>query len=183
MTLSDQQVTIEEKPEWQKVVMPAERNWLLFLIYTILMLVWTGMFGIILAGLLSNPFNFEVRALFIWVWRILLLLWLAVWVWFARRWLWRYWQYYAASREILFINAQEFIVRRPVSLLGVTDVYDMKHVTPLRYDAEEKAIAFEYGVRPVRFGRALAPTAAQDLVERLNRRHFAVDDEEPFMTA
>lgn len=178
MRLGEGRVTLEERPEWQKIVMPAERNWLLFGLYTVLLVIWSGMFIVILVGLFSNQFDFEIRALFVWVWRILMLLWLFIWIWFARRWLWRYWQYYAAAREILFINPEELIIRRPVSLLGVTDVYDMKHVKPFVYNADEKAISFEYGVRPIHFGRGLTPTEAQELTSLLNHRYFPDAGEE-----
>ena len=61
---------------------------------------------------------------------VLVILMLLVWLWFGRRFIWRWWQYHMANREILFINKEVLIVRRPVSILGLTDAYDMNHLSP-----------------------------------------------------
>lgn len=177
MRLGDGRITLEEQENWQKVVMPAEKKPPLFILYTILMLIWLIMFGFMVVGLFS-PFGGEAAPIFQFVWRALLVLWLGIWIWFARKWLWRYWQYYAANRELLFINPETFIIRRPVSILGVTDAYDMKHITPLAYDGQEKAVGFDYGSHPIRFGRGLTAREAGDLIAILNHRYFPQHDEE-----
>ena len=178
MRLGDSDITVEESDRWQKFVMPADRNpWALGL-YSVLMIVWLGMLVVIIAGLLGPFGPTEIRALFVVVWRLLLILWLIVWIWFARRWLWRTWQYYAASREILFVNEEELIVRRPVSLLGVTNVYDMAHVSPLAWNETEAALSFGYGTQPVFFGRGLDRESASELASLINHRYLSHVEEE-----
>ncbi len=164
-------IKIEELEEWQKFVMPAKRNWGLFLFYSIAMIVWLGMLIYIFFGLF-RPFEIDRPFIFRLVWRLLLAGWLIVWYLFARRFLWRFWQYYAASREVLLLNKEEFIIRRPLSLLGITDVYDMQHINSVRYDAEKMAIAFQYGVRPIHFGEALTAQEGNALVAAINHRYF-----------
>ncbi len=172
MQLNNGPIVIEEQESWQKVTLPAERSPWLFALYSLLMLVWLVMTGFIVVGLFSRFGFAEARPIFVAVWRILLVIWLVVWLWFGRRWIWRTWQYYAASREILFINRDTLIVRRPVSILGVTDAYDMQHISPFFLDAEAPAVGFTYGTLPIRFGRGLTAGEARSLANVLNHRYF-----------
>ena len=172
-------IIIEESESWQKFVMPAKRNWGMFLFYSAAMLVWAGMMIYIFIGLfrpfpITRPFSSNL------VWRLILIGWLLVWYFFARRYLWRIWQYYAATREILLINEDEFIIRRPVSLLGITDVYDMKHIQTVEYDADKQTSNFHYGVRRIPFGKALTAAEGQALVATLNHRYFPDSEDEQF---
>ncbi|MBE2221575.1 MAG: hypothetical protein IAF02_08555, partial [Anaerolineae bacterium] len=33
-------ITLEDQPEWLKVVMPVKRNWLLFIVFSVALVVW-----------------------------------------------------------------------------------------------------------------------------------------------
>jgi len=181
MQLDDGRIAIEEKPEWQKIVYPAERNWLALVVYSILLLIWLGMAGFMLVSLFG-PFGVEgIGTTFIVAWRLLLIFWLGVWIWFAHRWLWRYWQYYAASREILFLNNEELILRRPVSLLGITDVYDRQHISHIAIEPRQKGLTFAYGTRTILFGLGLTPAERGELAAMINLRyfpHYEAEDED-----
>ncbi|MCZ7671129.1 MAG: hypothetical protein M5U34_30285 [Chloroflexi bacterium] len=60
---------------------------------------------------------------------IILLIWVAIWLWLGKL-VWQRWQYYAAGREIMFINKDRLILRRPVTIWGLTDAFDMAYVQP-----------------------------------------------------
>lgn len=83
-----------------------------------------------------------------------------------------------ADREILFINREELVVRRPVSILGLTDAYDMQYVEPFGYDEQFNGMAFKYGSRFVLVGLGLTRPEADSLMTLLNRRFFPDDDDE-----
>jgi hypothetical protein len=108
---------------------------------------------------------------------VILLIWLLIWFWFGR-FLWTRWQYHAANRELLFIEPEQFIIRRPVSVLGLTWVYDIGHIERMYYSEQHRCPAFDYAYQHVYFGRSLARDQAEDLITQLNRRYFPVDDEE-----
>ena len=177
---NSENITIEEEEQWQKIVMPAEKNTGLFIFYTFCLVLWVVMMGLMIYGLFQ-PFPIERPFVSNLVFRLLLLAWMGVWYWFARRFLWGFWQYYAANREILFINKEEFIVRRPVSLLGVTNVYDMKHIEAVYFDDKQKNPTMQYGVQPVKFGQALSPKEGVELISMLMHRHFPhLEEDEEF---
>jgi hypothetical protein len=89
-----------------------------------------------------------------------------------------HWGYHTASREILFINKQQLILRRPVSILGPTDAYDMEHVNPFYNDEKTASPAFRYGSHEVLFGQALSESAARQLVKTLNKLYFPAHQQE-----
>ncbi|MCZ7671130.1 MAG: hypothetical protein M5U34_30290 [Chloroflexi bacterium] len=39
------QITLEDQPEWLKIVMPIRRNWLLLLLFSAALLVWLLFLG------------------------------------------------------------------------------------------------------------------------------------------
>jgi hypothetical protein len=160
-------ITFEEKPEWLKMTLPERRNWLSLFTFSAALLAWVGMLGWIVYFLATE------RAIHF-VLFLLLLLWLAVWLWFGR-FLWTRWQYYAADREILFINAEQLIVRRPVSILGITDNYDMRYVSSFYYSDKHNCPAFDYAFQHVYFGHHLTADEAQLLIAELNGRYFPDD--------
>jgi hypothetical protein len=177
MQIANTNIIIEETPQWQKIVLPAERNWYLLAFYSVAMLIWLAMLGIVVVGLFQ-PLGIERPFISGLVWKVVLVFWLVVWLFFARRWLWRNWQYYAAGREILFVNPEEFVVRRPVSVFGITNVYDMSHIDHVYLDPEEGSPSFQYGVRPVHFARGVVENGAQELVSLLNHRYFPQEDDD-----
>jgi hypothetical protein len=173
-----EEVTFEETAERLKVVLPARRQWPFLLIYSALMLTWVAV-TVWMLVLLFRTSRSSMSTLYLVVWAIILLIWSYLWYRLGR-YVWRWWQYYAADREILFVNPSLLIVRRPFSLLGVTDAYTMEHVSPFYYSEKYGAIAFDYGSRGAQFGQSLDRPAAQLLVHALNRRFFphGLEDED-----
>lgn len=164
-------VEYEDSAERVRVVMPVERHPLFLAVYTILFLVWIGVTFWMLIGIFDTP----IRALplgFSVVWVVILLIWAYVWYRLGRH-VWRWWQYHAASREILYVYDDLLVVRRPLSIFGVTDGYDMEHVGQFYYSDEHKAVTFSYGSRGGFFGHALPPADARRLIALLNRRFFS----------
>jgi hypothetical protein len=115
-------VTFEESNGRLKVVIPVRFTWWLFGLYTFGLIVWLAMLVAVLIYLLRGLSSSFVLTL-------ILILWLIVWFWFGR-FLSGRWQFHAANREILFIDDEQLILRRPVSIFGLTDSYDIHHVSP-----------------------------------------------------
>jgi hypothetical protein len=157
-------ILYEQRPEWLKVTLPGQRNSALFALYSLLLIIWAAALVIVVGYVLREPG-------FGWVNIALVLLWALLWLWFGRS-LWRAWQYHAATRELLFINREQLIVRRPVSILGPTQSYDMAHVTPFYFSPKHGCPAFDYAFQHVYFGQGLPATIGQELVVELNRRFF-----------
>ena len=168
-------IEFEENDERLKIVLPVKRNWILFGIYSVVMLVCLGL---MVAGLIFTArmaFSGERFAI---VFTIMLLLLLAILFYFMR-FVWHQWQFYAAPREILFINKEMLIVRRPVSILGITDAYDMQYVQPLHYDTKYNGVSFHYGSQPRLFALGLAESQVAEMVAFVNGRFFpAYDDDD-----
>jgi hypothetical protein len=169
MSRENSRIELEKSPERLKVVLPVSRNWLLFSLFSICLLVWIAMLVGIVTAMLRERYGFVLT--------VMLLVWLAVWLWFGRV-LWRRWQYYAAGREILFVNEEQLIVRRPVSILGPTDAYDMSHVSPFYLSEKYHCPVFDYGYQHVYFGHSLDAEQAEELIAVLNSSYFpgAADD-------
>lgn len=167
---AEQDIIFEENPERLKVTIPVKVNWLLFSLHTLALAIWLAMVGLIVIYLfrgLSNSF----------VLTVLILLWTLLWLWFGR-FLWNRWQYYAANREILFIDEEQLIVRRPMSILGITNAYDFKHVSPFYYSDKHNCVAFDYAYAHVYFGHSLDETAAKSFIAAINGRYFPEDEDE-----
>ncbi|MBX7252634.1 MAG: DUF2244 domain-containing protein [Candidatus Promineofilum sp.] len=161
-------VRFEQSPQRLKVVMPTRRNWPLLAIYSILEITWAVMLIGGLVFLFRVAFSGERYAF---VFAIMLLVLLLILFRFGR-FLSRQWANYAANREILFINREELILRRPISLAGNTDFYDMQHVTPFYLSEKPAALAFDYGYRHVYLGEGLRPEARASLRQFLNSAYF-----------
>ncbi|NLF63802.1 MAG: hypothetical protein GX579_04305 [Chloroflexi bacterium] len=171
-------VTFEETPERLKVVLPVRRQWPYLLVYSVLMLTWLGA-TVWMLTLLFGVSRGDMSVRFLIVWVIILLIWAYLWYRLGS-FVWRWWQYFAATREILLVSPATLIVRRPLSLLGVTDAYAMEHVSPFYYSEKNGAVAFDYGSRGGLFGLGLERPAAQELIAALNRRFFphALDEDD-----
>jgi hypothetical protein len=168
----------QEAEERLKITLPIERdwqNWLFLVLLTASLIVWVAMIIIILSFLFRDVLPNRERYTF--VLTVMLLVWLLLWYYLGRT-VWNRWQYHAANREILFINDAVLIVRRPVSILGVTDAYDMQHVNPFYYSEEHECPAFTYGSQRIYFGQHLAEKEARALISVLNRRFFPYHDED-----
>ena len=170
MDSRESQVQYIENEERLKLVIPIQVNWLLVILYTASILIWLGMFALVLVYLIRGLSSS-------WVLTAILLFWLLVWLGFGR-FLWTRWQYHVATREILYIEKDQIIVRRPVSLLGLTTSYDMGHVSPFYYSEKHSCPAFDYAYLHVYFGRGLTEDQTKELIAELNSRYFPDDEEE-----
>jgi hypothetical protein len=170
-------VHFEQTQDRVKVVLPTQRRPLWLLTYSVLLLVWVVclIWGIIFI-VRDVAFSGERFAI---VFTIMMLIWLYIWYRLGRI-LWQGWQQYAARREILFIEGDRLIIRKPVSTLGITDAYDIGYVSPFYYSEEESCPGFEYGSRRIYFGRGLDESSAQLLVKTLNDICFDYDDDEDY---
>ena len=146
------------------MTLPSPVNWPVFGLHTLALITWLLMLAAVLAYLLRGLSSSFVLT-------IILLIWMVIWLWFGR-FLWSRWQYHAANREILFINDQQLVVRRPVSVLGLTWVYDISHVSGLYYSEQHGCPAFDYAYQHVYFGNELDEEQARFVVKELNRRIF-----------
>ena len=157
-------ILIEEDDQRLKLILPSRVSWPAFALHTLALIVWMAMLVAVLVYLargLSSTF----------VLTVILLGWILIWLWFGR-FLWNRWQYHAANREILFINEDQLIIRRPVSILGLTWAYDMNHVSGLYFSEQHRCPAFDYAYLHVYFGRMLDEGQARFIVDELNRRYF-----------
>jgi hypothetical protein len=161
-------VRFEQSPQRLKIVLPVRRHWVFFGIYTILEIVWVAMLVGGLIFLARIAFSGERYAF---VFSIMLVVLLLILFRFGR-FLSRQWATYATNREILFINREELIVRRPISMWGNTDTYDMQHVTPFYLSDKPSALAFDYGYRRVYVGEGLRPESRAALRQFLNDVYF-----------
>jgi hypothetical protein len=164
----------EQSPQRLKIVLPVRRDWVLFAIYSILEVMWVVMLVGGLVFLARIAFSGERWAF---VFALMLLVLLLILFRFGR-FLSRQWATYAANREILFINREELILRRPISIWGNTDTYGMEHVTPFYLSEKPRAVTFDYGYRHVFFGEALQPEAQTALCQFLNSTYFPDHDED-----
>ena len=154
----------EEDLERLKVVIPVRINWPLLLLFSVALMIWLAMLVVVLVYLVRGmSTNFVLT--------ILLILWVIVWFLFGR-FLFARWQYYAAIREILFVDDEQLILRRPVSILGLTTSYDISHITPFYISEKHHCAAFDYAYLHVYFGRSLDEEASQKLIDHLNQRYF-----------
>jgi hypothetical protein len=170
-------VQFEQAQDRLKVVLPTQRRPLWLLIYSVLLIIWVVclIWGVVFI-IRDVAFSGERYAI---VFTIMLLIWLYIWYRLGKI-LWKQWQYYAARREILFIEPERLIIRRPVSLLGITDAFDMNYVSPFYYSEEESCPGFDYGSRRIYFGQGLNQTSAQLLVKTLNEIFFDYEDDEDY---
>lgn len=172
------QVTFEETPDRLKAILPVHRHWAWLLLFTLLLIIWlVGLVWGIIFTIRDIALSGERYAI---VFTIMLLIWLYLWYRLGKI-LWKQWQYYVASREILFIEKEQLIIRRPVSLLGITDAYDFDYVSPFFHSAEHHCPGFDYGKQRIYFGRGLTEESSQQLVHALNERYFnAFDDDDDY---
>lgn len=168
-------IEFSENKERLKVVMPVRRNWFLFGLFTVMLLGWIAMFIVGIVFMIRDVAFSGER--FAFVFTIMLLVFLII-LYYLGRILWRQWQYYTADREILFINRETLIVRRPVSIFGITNAYDMNHVSPFYVNEKYRCPTFDYGYQHVYYGHSLPEDAAKKLVSYLNGRYFPHYDED-----
>ncbi|MBK9052924.1 MAG: hypothetical protein IPL78_19015 [Chloroflexi bacterium] len=177
MQLAHTRIVFEENDQRLKITLPLKRTPLYVGLYTVLLTIWAAMTVWVIIQAIDIPqrnITLTSKIVLFIVW----LIWMIIWIYLGRR-IWRWWQFNVADREILFINKEELMVRRPVSILGLTDVYDMNYVEPFAYDDQLQGLAFKYGSRFVLCGLGLTQAEAHSLIALLNRRFFPhFDDEE-----
>ncbi len=162
-------IQLEETPERLKISWPLQRPWLLFGLFTLARIVWLVMLAGMSIYLVRDVAQAGER--FTVTFSVMIIVWLLVWIWFGRI-LSKRWQYVAANREIMFINKKQLILRRPVSIFGITDAYDMQHVSPFYLSEKHNCPVFDYGFQYIYFGRDLPQNEANTLIEMLNGRFF-----------
>lgn len=153
----------EENADRLKLVWPVRRNWPLFILFSFSLLVWV----VLLIGMIIAIFRGHYGGLL----TTMLVIWWLAWAWFGRV-LWARWEFYAATREILYLDESRLIIRRPVSILGITDAYDMAHVSSFYINDKLHCPGFDYGFQRIFFGQSLSDEAARKLVSALNGRFF-----------
>ncbi len=155
-----------------KVILPIKRNWFLFLAYSLMMIACIVLFVGGLIYTIQIAFSGE-RYANAFVFLAVIFFFFLYYLW---KFVWRQWQYFAASREILFIDEKMLIIRRPFSLFGITDAYDWQQVRPFTYNQQYNTPMFEYGQRSVFLGQDLSRAQADQLISGLNDRYFAEYD-------
>ncbi len=184
MQLGNTQIQFEQqKDDRLKVEWPVKRNVAAIVIYTVLVAVWFGALVIFIYLLFNPPSPRGIDALptsISIVWFIGVLLWLYIWIRYIGRQVLRWWQFYLANRELLFIDPNTLVIRRPVSLLGLTDAYDRRYASHFSLNEQYEMIGFQYGnVRRVLFGQTLSLQSRESLVRFLNNRFFPhLDDDD-----
>ena len=174
MLPSIENIQFEENNERLKVVLPVKRHWVYLVLYSVMLLTWVGMFVFGLVFIWQTAFSGEQ---FAFVFTVMLLV-LLYPLYLLGRVVWGQWQYYAASREILFVHNDMLIVRRLVSIFGITTAFDRAHITPFYYSEKHSSLAFDYGHQHVYFGRDLPTDPAGRLIGYLNARYYPHYDEE-----
>lgn len=167
-------INFEENDERLKVVLPVSRNWILLVIYSLLLIVGLVLaIGGIIYGVQIATSGQRLSVLFsVMIFFLVLLLYPLI------KYVFRQWQYYVTNREIIFVNDEEMIIRRPVSILGITKVYDRNYIKPIAFSEKYNALAFYYGSQPVLFANGLPSSQTTPLASYLNERYFPEYDDE-----
>ncbi len=168
MTNAKYVISFDETPERLKITVPDRIRWSLLIIYSLALATWMAMIFVVISYLLSGRSTSLVLS-------ALLVLWLLVWL-LLGRFVWTRWQYQAAKREVIFIDENQIVIRRPVSILGITTAYDIHHVSPFYISEKHNCPAFDYAYMHVYFGRSIDPDDAQQLIDQLNGRLFPEND-------
>lgn len=172
-------IAFEENSERLKIIIPLQRQTTYWIIYSVLLITWIG--GTIWAGIRLGQFifsgDFGFEGLFLIAYFVILAI-IAIFWFYVGRMVWRQWQFHSSNREILFFHVDKLIVRRPLSLLGVTDAYDRKFVSRFRFDERVRSPAFNYGTYRVPVGLTLDEQTARALVREINARCFGGESDE-----
>lgn len=156
-----------------KIILPVKRKWHLFLLYTIMLIACIILFVGGIGFTIQNGFTGERYA---WAFIFLAILFMFA-LYRLSKSVWKQWQFYASSREILFIDEKMLIIRRPLSILGITDAYDWAQVRPFTYSQKYSTPMFDYGQRNIFFGQDLTHEQADKLIWALNDYYFPEYDD------
>jgi len=163
------EIQIDENEDKTKIILPVRRNWLLVGLFSIALVIWVVGLVVIVISMFDEGRTAVLNCM--------VLVWLVLWGFMGKS-LWKQWQQYISSREVLFLTADRLILRRPVSMFGSTDAYDRAHLTPFTYDDDRHAISFDYANHRITFGHTLPIADAQQTVQQLNTLYFPDWDEE-----
>lgn len=169
MQLENTDILIEAESEWNKITIPLTRNWTLFIGFTIMLIGWIVMTGVMLIGLF-RPIGGGPRIAVLL--RCTFLFWLFLWYFIGKR-IWRNFQLHAANREIFFIDDERITIRRPLSIFGVNDGYNREHVARFYYSDRYGLPMFDYGKRKYFFAHTLPREDAETLCNYLNKQYCA----------
>lgn len=175
-------IAFEENSERLKIIIPLQRQMPYWITYTVLLLGWIAgsIWALIRLGQFIFSGNFGFEGLYLVAYFVILAI-IGLFWFYVGRMVWRQWQYHSSNREILFFHVDKIIVRRPLSLLGVTDAYDRQFVSRFRFDERVKSPAFNYGTYRVPVGITLDEETARALVQEINDRCFggaSIDDDD-----
>ena len=176
MRLGNTGIEFEENDERMKIEIPLVRSTPAIIIFSLLLIVWiVGLIAFIslLFGPTRESFLAGVPRYIQIFWILGVMLWIYVWIRYLGRSIARWWQFHIATRELMFIEKNTLIVRRPVSLLGLTDAYDRRYIAPFYRSESHNALAFQYGnVKHILFALTLPEDEQQQLLSFLNNRYF-----------
>lgn len=167
-------VEFSENEDRLKIILPVKRNWLMLILFSLLLSICLFM---LVSG---SKFAWQIGGSgerFAFAFTTMLILLLLTLYWFTR-FVWRMWQFYIANREILFVNKETLIVRRPLSILGLTNAYDMQHVKPLFYEPKHDGAGFYYGSQPILIGLGLGGETLDEVIGYVNGRFFPHYDDD-----
>ena len=177
--MTTQRIVFEENEERVKITIPLERQMTYWALYTVMLVTWAigSIWGlsVIIGYIRSRDFGFE--GVFLYAYFAILLTVAGFWFYLGQK-IWKQWQYFTANREILFFYADRLIIRRPLSLLGITDGYARQYVSRFRMDDKLNCPAFDYGNYRVPVGITLPKEEGEALVSEINRRFYANIPEE-----
>ncbi len=177
--MTTERIVFEENDERVKITIPLERQTAYWALYTTMLVVWIGgsIWGlsVVIGYIRSGDFGFE--GVFLYVYFAILLT-VAIFWWYLGQKVWKQWQYFSSNREILFFYPDRLIVRRPLSLLGVTDGYARQYVSRFSMDDKLECPAFDYGNYRIPVGMTLPKEEGEALVSEINSRFYANIPEE-----
>ncbi|MFK7805260.1 MAG: hypothetical protein AB8G95_26750 [Anaerolineae bacterium] len=177
-----ERIVFEENDERVKVIIPIERQPLYWGLYSSMLFVWVAgsIWGVVTILNFFRQGNFGFSGVYLVAYLFILFLVAIFWFYLGRK-VWTQWQYFSATREILFFYPERLIVRRPVSLLGITDAYAREHVSRFSLDSKLNCPAFDYGNFRIPVGMTLPVDEGKALISEINSRFYAnipEDDEE-----
>jgi hypothetical protein len=181
MQLADTRIEVFHNDKRTKLILPLQRNALVLTAWSLLVLVWLSMLVLFIYSIFVPPPFFNAPHItpgYRVGWRVLLIVWVFFWARFVGRYLLRWWQFHLADREVLLEEDGVFIVRRPVSIFGITNAYALQHMHPFYENETHACCAFQYGgVQHHLFGMGLEPAERTQLLTYLNDRFFPGYDE------
>lgn len=177
--MTTERIVFEENDERVKVIIPLARQPLYWGLYSSMLLIWVigSIWGIATLISFFNNGSSGLSGVYLGAYIFIIVVIAIFWFYLGKK-VWTQWQYFSATREILFFYPERLIVRRPVSLLGVTDAYAREHVSRFSLDSKLNCPAFDYGNFRIPVGMTLPMEESNALISEINRRFYANIPEE-----